>query len=87
MPAAGALTEVQLRLMAQVSNEAVASLGVPHRWVTSYVTGDKIYCVHDAEDVDAVIEHARRCGFPVDVISVVVHDLGPSGPAQRSVAP
>ena len=31
------------------SNDVVAGLGVPYKWITSYVAGDKIYCVHEAE--------------------------------------
>ena len=71
------LTGEQLAEIARTSNDAVASLGVPYTWVNSYVAGDKIYCVHEAEDVETILEHARRGGFPADVVSVVAHEFGP----------
>ena len=77
IPGAKDLTEDQLAEIAQTSNEAVASLGVPYTWVTSYVAGDKIYCVHEAADEDTIREHARRGGFPADVVSVVANEFGP----------
>src|SRR4051812_30781370 len=59
IPGASDLTEEQLAGIAAKSNDVVASLGVPYRWITSYVAGDKIYCVHEAEDEDTIREHAR----------------------------
>ena len=76
IPGAGDLTLAEVAAIARTSNEAVASLGVPYTWVTSYVAGDKIYCVHEAEDVETILEHARRGGFPADVVSVVAHEFG-----------
>ena len=71
------LTPEQLAEIAKTSNAAVASLGVPYNWVTSYVAGDKIYCVHEAEDAETIREHARRGGFPADLVSVVANEFGP----------
>ncbi len=77
IPGASALTPQQLAEISTTSNDAVASLGVPYRWVTSYVAGDKVYCVHEADDADTIIEHARRGGFPANVVSEVVSEFGP----------
>jgi hypothetical protein len=74
---ASELTPEQLAEIAQRSNRAVASLGVPYTWVNSYVAGDKIYCVHETEDVETIREHARRGGFPANVIAEVANDIGP----------
>jgi hypothetical protein len=76
IPGASELTEQQLAEIAQTSNAAVSSLGVPYRWVTSYVAGDKIYCVHEADDTETIREHARRGGFPADTVSVVTNEFG-----------
>src|SRR4051812_3334517 len=51
---AAGLTDGQLCEIATTSNAAVASLGVPYNWVTSYVAGDKIYCVHEADDAETI---------------------------------
>lgn len=74
---AAGLTQEDLATIARTSNEAVASLGVPYHWVNSYVAGDKIYCVHEAEDAQVILEHARRGGFPADLVSVVANEFGP----------
>jgi len=80
---ASGLTDDQLCEISRTSNQAVDSLGVPYTWVTSYVAGDKIYCVHEAADAETIREHARRGGFPADVVSEVVNEFGPhtAGPA------
>jgi hypothetical protein len=77
IPGASNLTRQELAAISQTSNEAVASLGVPYTWVTSYVAGDKIYCVHEAMDSDTIREHARRGGFPADLVSEVADEFGP----------
>ena len=77
IPGASELTEAQLAGIAAKSNDVVASLGVPYRWVTSYVAGDKIYCVHEAEDEATIHEHARRGGFPANAVTVVANEFGP----------
>ncbi|HET7761445.1 MAG TPA: DUF4242 domain-containing protein [Phycicoccus sp.] len=77
IPGAKDLTSEQLAEIARTSNRAVDSLGVPYRWVTSYVAGDKIYCLHEADDAETIREHARRGGFPADLVSAVTDEFGP----------
>ena len=77
IPGAGQLTEEQLAEIARTSNAAVDSLGVPYTWVTSYVTGDKVYCVHEAGDEETIREHARRGGFPANSVASVANEFGP----------
>jgi hypothetical protein len=77
IPGAGNLTQEELATIAQTSCDAVASLGVPYTWVNSYVTGDRIYCVHEADDAESILEHARRGGFPANRVSVVANEIGP----------
>jgi hypothetical protein len=77
IPGAADLTQADLVQIAKTSNEAVASLGVPYTWVNSYVAGDKIYCVHEADDAETIREHARRGGFPCNVVAEVTNEFGP----------
>ena len=77
VPGAADLSQEDLATIARTSNEAVASLGVPYTWVNSYVAGDKIYCVHDAEDAETIVEHARRGGFPANLVTEVASEFGP----------
>jgi uncharacterized protein DUF4242 len=49
------------------------------RWIRSYVSDaeGKIYCEYDAPSVEAVHEHARRAGLPVDRITAVALEINP----------
>jgi hypothetical protein len=78
IPEASKLTHDELRDIARTSNEVVAGLGVPYTWLHSYVAGDKIYCVHETDNADTIREHARRGGFPADVVVEVAAVIDPS---------
>jgi hypothetical protein len=78
IPGAATLSHQELADITAASNEVVAGLGVPYRWVTSYVAGDKFYCVHETDDVQAVYEHAKRGGFPADAVNIVATQIGPA---------
>jgi hypothetical protein len=69
LPGAGNLTAEELQAMSQNSCDAIAQLNQPYHWQVSYITGDKIYCIHIAESEEAVREHARLGKFPVNTIS------------------
>ena len=73
---ASELTHEQLAEISRTSNAAVESLGVQYNWVRSYVAGDKIYCLHEASDAETIREHARRGGFPCEVVAEVVAEFG-----------
>ncbi|MCW3493815.1 DUF4242 domain-containing protein [Microbacterium sp. SSM24] len=74
---ASQMSLADLAEIARTSNRAVDSLGVPYEWVTTYVAGDKFYCVHRTSDAETVREHARRGGFPADLVAEVVAEFGP----------
>ena len=74
---AGNMTPVQLRDAAQKSNGVLRALGPDIQWVHSYVAGDKIYCVHEADDEEAIREHARRGGFPANAVTAIANEFGP----------
>jgi hypothetical protein len=78
LPAASNLSADELRDIARTSNEVVAELGVPYTWHHSYVAGDKIYCVHETDDPETILEHARRGGFPADLVVSVAATIDPS---------
>jgi hypothetical protein len=50
------------------------------RWIRSYVSDveGKIYCEYDAPSPEAIHEHARRAGLPVDRISLVALEISPA---------
>jgi hypothetical protein len=82
IPGASDLSWETLQDIAAKSNDAITTLGEPYNWITSYVAGDKLYCVHEAESAEAVYSHARAGGFPADKVTEVTTNLGP-GNAKR----
>ncbi|MGE5106200.1 MAG: DUF4242 domain-containing protein [Sphingobacteriales bacterium] len=71
LPGAGNLSPEELQGISQTSCEAMTKLGKPYHWVESYITGDKIYCVHMAESEEVIREHARLGNFPINTVSEV----------------
>ena len=78
IPGADKLTRDELKGISAKSCDVVAGLGVPYTWVTSYVAGDKIYCIHEAESADVIRRHAREGGFPADLVTEVSAIIGPA---------
>jgi hypothetical protein len=82
IPGAFKLTPEELRGITSTSNDAVASLGKPYEWLHSYVAGDKVYCVHRAEDAETIKEHARVGGFPANLVAEVASVFDSKGPRE-----
>jgi len=78
IPGADKLTAAELKDISAKSNEVVAGLGVPYKWITSYVAGDKIYCVHEAPSADVIRKHAEQGGFPANKVTLVASVIGPN---------
>jgi hypothetical protein len=78
LPGAGALSADELRAISQKSNKVIADLGPEIRWLESYVTEDKLYCVYVAPDADIIFEHARCGGFPANKVTRVSNIIDPS---------
>lgn len=83
IPGADTLTADELCDISAKSNEVVASLGEPYTWITSYVAGDKIYCVHEAESADTIYRHAKAGGFPADSVLEIKNVIGPQTAQSR----
>lgn len=85
IPGANTLSPQELRDIAAKSNAVVAGLGEPYTWVTSYVAGDKIYCVHEAKSAEAIYKHAREGGFPADNVTEIAAIIGPATASGKSL--
>ena len=85
IPGASTLDDEALRGITATSNDVVAGLNRPYTWRHSYVAGDKIYCVHDAETADIVLEHARGGGFPANLVAEVTAVFDRTGPRELPV--
>lgn len=75
----GAITPEELEAGSRRSLGAIAELdGVV--WIRSYVSyaDGKIFCEYEAPNEEAVREHARRAGLPVDGVSEVALEISPA---------
>ena len=82
IPGASKLTHEELRGITSTSNNAVASLAKPYKWLHSYVAGDKVYCFHQAESAEVIREHARLGGFPANLVTEVASVFDSTGPRE-----
>jgi hypothetical protein len=78
IPGAGKLGPAELAAVTRKSCDVLRELGPRIQWVTSYVTGDRVYCVYYAEDEEVLRQHAELGGFPADRISAVTAMMDPT---------
>ncbi|MEO8771079.1 MAG: DUF4242 domain-containing protein [Ferruginibacter sp.] len=78
IPGAGSLTPQQLKGISQNSCSVLTEMGPSIEWVQSYVAGNKIYCVYRAENEELIRQHAKKGGFPANVITEVANIISPA---------
>lgn len=78
IPGAGKLTAAQLKAISQTSCAVLKEMGPQIQWVHSYVTGDKIYCIYKAQNIELVREHAKKGGFPANAVNEVATVISPA---------
>jgi hypothetical protein len=78
IPDAGKLTPDQLKSISQKSCSVLKDMGPQIEWIQSYVTGNKIFCVYKAENEDLIREHAKKGGFPANVITEISTVISPA---------
>jgi hypothetical protein len=78
IPGAGKLSAAELKGISQKSCGVLSGMGPSIQWVHSYVTGDKIYCVYNAPNEEAVREHAQKGGFPANSVARVHSIIDPT---------
>ena len=71
IPGAGDLGQSDLQGISQKSCGILKDMGTGIEWVHSYVTGDKVYCVYNADNEQLIKDHASTGGFPANKISEV----------------
>jgi hypothetical protein len=78
IPGAGKLSPAELQAISQKSCGVLNSMGPSIQWVHSYVTGDKIYCIYNAPNEEAVRRHASEGGFPANSVARVSAIIDPT---------
>jgi len=78
LPGAGNMTNEELIAISKTSVTVITVLGKPYKWIESFVTEDKLYCIHEAEDENAIREHAKCGNFPVNKIEEIKAVISPA---------
>ena len=82
LPGAGQLSAADLKAIAVKSCDVVNNLEEPYHWIETFVTDNKLYCVHVAPDRETVLEHARQGGFPANNVAEVRSMMDPTTSVQ-----
>ena len=77
IPGASKMSEAEIRAASLKSLEVLRQLGPEIRWLRSFVTDDKIFCIYFAPDEAMIREHGRLAGMPVDRVAAVRRILDP----------
>jgi hypothetical protein len=78
LPGVGKLTPADLNAIILRSSNVVDNLGVPYHWIQTFVTDHKLYCIHLADDDQAILGHASQSGFPANNVAEVRTIIDPS---------
>ena len=78
LPGAGKLTGEELRDISNTSCNTVNNLNKPYHWLETFITENKMFCVHIAESEDIIREHSSKAGFPVKSIREVINIIDPT---------
>ena len=78
IPGVGNWTAEQLHAIAQTSCSVLNEMGPRIQWVHSYVTDNKIYCVYNAPNEEMIREHAKKGGFPANLVTRVHSIIDPT---------
>ena len=77
VPGIHEFSEAQIREITLKSIGVLDGMGPQVRWLHSYVTDNKLYCVYLAPDEASVREHAKRGGFPANRVAAVRRLIDP----------
>ena len=86
IPKIGTLEQEQVRKAAAKSNQVLHQLGPDIRWLESYITEDKMFCVYLAKDVALIHRHAELSGFPATKVTEIGRKIGPTTATEQLTA-
>ena len=77
IPNASAMSDSDLAGASSQSCSVLRKMTGIH-WVQSYVAGDHIFCVYDADNESLLREHAETAGFPANEITEISRTIDPT---------
>lgn len=82
LPGAGKLTRDELGEIAKTSCTTVEEMNKPYHWLETFVTENKMFCVHIAESADIIREHSKIAGFPIKSVREITGSIDPTTAAK-----
>lgn len=77
LPGAGRLSPAELKKLSLRTCQVLDTLGPRIRWLHSYVTGDKLYGLYEAQSETLIRRHAALGGFSVTRIEMISTVIDP----------
>jgi len=78
IPNAGQLTAQDLKAISRTSCNVLKEMDANTiQWLHSYVTENKVYCVYKATGKEQIKQHAKKGGFPANVITELTTTISP----------
>ncbi len=71
LPGAGNMSPEEVQAISKTSVDVIAGMDKPYSWVQSFVTDDKIYCIHIAESEEDIRAHSASGNFPIHTIEEI----------------
>jgi len=87
IPGIGGVALRDMQQIAAKSNDVLQTMqqqGQSVQWVESYVTGNKMYCVYNAPNAQAIRQHAEQGGCPANRIEEVTRVVDPTTAEARA---
>ena len=78
IPGASAFSPATLQEISKKSCSVLKTMGPGIEWIQSYVAGNKIFCIYKAENEERLREHAKKGGFPANVITEIAAVISPA---------
>jgi hypothetical protein len=82
LPGAGKLSSADLAAISRKSCGVLDQLGSNIRWIHSYVTDDRLYCIYSATEEGLIRRHAELGDFPCTRVARVATIIDPSTAAE-----
>ena len=78
LPGAGNMTAEELQAISKTSVAVISILGKPYNWIQSFVSEDRLYCIHEAENEEDIREHAKCGNFPINTVEEIKAVIDPT---------
>ncbi|CAI8410861.1 DUF4242 domain-containing protein [Oceanospirillaceae bacterium] len=80
IPAIGSSTHEEMKMAARMSISVLQDMKKENKdieWEHSYITANKSFCIYNTSDPDLIMEHGKRSGYPVTLVTRTTYLVNP----------